>query len=164
MLVNITRNARDRAHADDQKIKVEHAARGLGRSGPIIVAVAARFDELHAEATEAVMHLIRDFVGKTQISVTELGTAARSQLENLAGELVARIPFVGVQLATQQTQAKYRLIFQKRIDGALRDIEIGFIGGQNVAGTRADYSSERVSLVGNDGAGNARIIISHISR
>jgi hypothetical protein len=79
-LLTITQNVRERAHADDQKIKAEHASRGLGRSVPLIVAVAARFDELHAEATEAVMHLIRDFVGRTQLTTAELGTEARYQL------------------------------------------------------------------------------------
>jgi hypothetical protein len=50
-------------------------------------------------------------------------------------ELIARIPSLGesVQQARQQTQSKYRLTFQKRIDGALQDIEVGFIGGRNVA-------------------------------
>jgi hypothetical protein len=134
-LLIVGQKAREQAHADDQRIKVEYASRGLGQSGPLIGAVADRFDELHAEATETVMHLIRAFVRRRQLTPTELAAAARPELENLAAELVARIPSLGAgnQQATQQTQAKFTRTFQQRTDAALRDIEIGFIGGRDVA-------------------------------
>ena len=52
ILVTIRQKARGQAHTDNQRIKAEHASRGLGRSGPLIEAVARRFDELHAEAKQ----------------------------------------------------------------------------------------------------------------
>ncbi len=51
-LSGILQRTREAAHADSQRIRVEHAARGLGSSGPLISAVAIRFDELHAEAVD----------------------------------------------------------------------------------------------------------------
>ena len=94
ILVSIRQKAREQAHTEDQRIKVQYASKGLGQSGPLIGAVASRFDELHAEATEAVMHLIKDFVGRTQIAPMELIPLARTQLDNLAAELIAGLPFV----------------------------------------------------------------------
>jgi hypothetical protein len=85
-LSTVIQETRDQAHADHQRITHEHASKGLGLRGSLIVAVTARFDELHARMTEAVMHLIRDFVVRTQLTPTELGAAARPQLENLAAE------------------------------------------------------------------------------
>jgi hypothetical protein len=133
-LSTVLQRARDKAHAGGERIQVEHAAKGLGQSGPVIEAVAVRFDQLHAEATEDAMRLIREFVRRTQLTPTELGLWARPQLENLAAELVDRIPAPtpGLQQAAQQTRAKYARVFEQRLGGALRDIEIGFIGDRNV--------------------------------
>jgi hypothetical protein len=137
-LLTVVQKARDHAIADDQRIKADHAARGLGLSGALIAAIANRFDELHAGVTEAVMHLILDFAGRSQLRPSELGAAARGQLENLGAELAAYIPSFGgaLQNATQQVRAKCERAFRERIDGALRDIEIGFIGGRDVAGSQ----------------------------
>ena len=137
-LLTVVKKARDQAIADDRRIKAEHAARGMGQSGALIIAIANRFDELHAEVTEAVMHLIRDFAGRSQLRPSELGAAARGQLENLGAELAAYIPSFGgaVQNAAQQVRAKCERAIRERIDGALRDIEIGFIGGRDVAGSQ----------------------------
>jgi hypothetical protein len=140
-LFNILQQARGTAHADVQRITVEHAARGLESSGPVIGAIAARLDQLHAETTEITMQLIREFVRRTQLTPTELGSWARPQLENVAAELVACIPApaAGLQQAAQQTRAKYAQAFAGRLTGALRDIEIGFIAGRDVAASGEQY-------------------------
>jgi hypothetical protein len=148
ILVTIMQKTREGAYAEDQRIKVEYASKGLGQSGPLIGAVAVRFDELHAEMTEAVMHLIRDFVGRTQLMPKELGAAALVSLENFAAELVAGIPQLGVSLqqATEQTREKYRRTFQQRIDEAIQDVEIGFVGGRNMAVPVKDADRRAVIL------------------
>ncbi len=137
-LLAIVRKAREQVRADDQRIKADHAARGLGPSGALIIAIADRFEEVHAEVTEAVMHLIRHFAGRSQLTPSELGAMARGQLENFAAELAAHIPsFRGpTQNATQQVRVKSEHAFRERTDSALRDIEIGFIGGRDVAGSQ----------------------------
>ncbi len=82
------------------------------------------------------MRLIKDFAERIQLTPMELISSARPQLENLGAEFIAAFPSLGGNHnnAIQQTQAKYRGKFHQRIDHALRDIEIGFIGGRNVLG------------------------------
>jgi hypothetical protein len=140
-LAGILQRSREIAHSDEQRIRVEHAARGLGQSGPLISAVAIRFDELHAEAVKSAMHLIRDFVARSRLSPKELADSARLILETIAAELVAQVPFLGhesLKRATDQVRARYQAKFKKRLEGALRDIEIGFVGGQNVVAPLKD--------------------------
>jgi len=137
-LATILDEARRNAYADQQRIQVEHAARGLGSSGPLISAVAQAFDQLHANAVERVMSLIADFASRTELTPAELGTSARPVIETIAAEFLARIPTPAASLgpAVQQVRGQYGRQFQQRIDGALRDIEIGFIGGRDVSGSR----------------------------
>jgi hypothetical protein len=134
-LTDIIEHARENVSVDEQRIQVEHAAKGLGQSGPLIGALATRWDELHAEAVDAAMRLIQDFVDRTHLSPRDFCVSTRSSLERLGAELAAyiRAPVASLQQGATQFRVRYERKFQNRIDGALRDIEIGFIGGQNVA-------------------------------
>lgn len=148
-LAGILQRTREAAHSDEQRIRVEHAARGLGQSGPLISAVAIRFDELHAEAVESAMRLIGDFVARTRISPKEFGASAGPILETISAELVAQIPFLGhesLNRATNQVRARYQGKFKERLEGALRDIEIGFVGGQNMVAPMKDADRRAVIL------------------
>jgi hypothetical protein len=148
-LADILRRTREEAHSDEQRVRVEHAARGLSQSGPLLDALAERFDELHAEAVESTMHLIRDFVARMQFPPKELTDSARPILETIAAELVAQVPFLGhesLNRATEQTRARCRHKFMARLEGALRDIEIGFVGGQNMVAPLKDADRRAVIL------------------
>jgi hypothetical protein len=70
-------------------------------------------------------------------------------LKILRQSFVARIPDLGdgpIRQATQQTRAKYGRTFQQRIAGALRDIEIGFVGGRNIVVPVKDADRRAVVL------------------
>jgi hypothetical protein len=82
-LAAMLKQTRETAHTDSQRIRAEHAARGLGQSGPLISAVAERFDKLHAETIETMMRLIGDFVARTRISPKEFADTVRPVLETI---------------------------------------------------------------------------------
>lgn len=126
-LADTLTQTREAAALDDQRIRVEHASRGRGQSGPVIIAVARRFDELHEAAVDKTMRLIDSFVGRG-LTPIELGNSARPILETFSEELVARMVFPGnaARNSVEQVRTGYRRKFKTRLHGALRDNEIGF--------------------------------------
>jgi hypothetical protein len=134
ILLRIVHNEYDLALSEERQIQAQHAAKGLGQSGSVVVAVTARLDELHAKATDNAMCLISDFIVRTQRAQPELSELARAELEKLTTKLIEQIPPLSLNpQATQQLKTKYNEKFQTRIDEALRGIEIGFIGGRDVS-------------------------------
>lgn len=114
-------------------IQSEFIARGMGLSTPLIGAIAGHLDRLHVGIVERAMMLITEFVGRTgDLTPAELARAARSRLENFATMLLGAIPPAGFPDQAQRVRAQHAAIFQQRLEGALRDIEIGFVGGRNV--------------------------------
>jgi len=147
-LGDILAQTREAAGRGDQRIRVEHASRGLGQSGPLISAVAQHLDRLHEAAIEEAMRLVDNFAVRG-LNPVELGKSAKPILETIGEEFVNRVPFLGHEAlnnATEQVRTVYRGKFKKRLDGALRDIEIGFIGGQNMAMPVKDADRRAVIL------------------
>jgi hypothetical protein len=144
----ILAQTREAAARGDQRIRVEHASRGLGQSGPVISAVAQHLDQLHEAAIVEAMRLVDNFAARG-LSPVESGKSARPILETIGEELVNRVPFLGDQAlnnATEQVGTVHRSKFKKRLDGAQRDIEIGFIGGENMAMPVKDADRRAVIL------------------
>jgi hypothetical protein len=146
-LTDILTRTREAAALDDQRIRAEHASRGHGLSGTVIIAVAQHFDELHAAAIDKAMRLINGFAIRG-LKPIELGNSARPILETFSEELVARMVFPGNAAlnSVEQVRNGYRGKFKTRLDGALRDIEIGFIGGQSMAVPIKDADRRAVIL------------------
>jgi hypothetical protein len=90
-------------------------------------------NDLHSETIEKSARLIHDFTARSQMTPAELGAVARPILENLEIEWLA--PLLTNQYPQPQSQravAQYSQVFRQRLEGALRDAEIGFIEGKNM--------------------------------
>jgi hypothetical protein len=129
------------ARADAAKLGSEFAARGLGRSGPLISAVVKRADQIHADILKRAMELIVEF-SRDSSPIAGLGATTRQRFENFSTMLLGTVPPAGLPEVAQQVRHQYAAVFQQRLDGALRDIEIGFIDGRRLnvtpdAGTTA---------------------------
>jgi hypothetical protein len=116
-LTGVTQATKRLAHDDFQNFVGKHSAKGLG--GNFLRAVTDRFDELHAEAIDDVMHLIHDFASRTQLTATELANLARIELENLGAEIIVSIPTLhNADQVTILLQDEYKAKFQRRLDRA----------------------------------------------
>jgi hypothetical protein len=68
---------------------------------------------------------------------SELGESARLLLQNLHVEWLAPLLTQRYeQPHGEHAAGQYSQVFGQRLDGALRDIEIGFIGGRNMSGSQ----------------------------
>ena len=124
-----TKNVR----TENGRIIANLAARGLAQSGALISDVVSCADRFHAKAVDKSTRIALEFVGRSNLTPAELGEAARPLLENLTIQLLAPLRTQRYQQPqAQQAATQYTQVFQQRLESALRDIQIGFIGGRHV--------------------------------
>jgi hypothetical protein len=161
------RNLSDIIHKAQAKLKAERgritnslAANGLGRSGALISQTVTSVNDLHTETIKMSVELIHEFTKRSQITPAGLGAVARPMLENfqvewLAPLLTDRYP----QPQGQHAAAQYTEVFRQRLAGALRDAQIGFSGGRDVAAEpEKNDTGKRVPAFASNGGGDARVI------
>ena len=141
--------ARQQASDERQRISRQMAARGLGQSGNLIRAVIDAANQIHENSMTEAMHIIHQFVSRMQVEVSTVTAWARPHLENLSSVLLAEIPFAGLgERPRDQILQQYRAVFAQRLDGALRDIEVGFIKGSSIALPAAPVFDLKFTLMG----------------
>ncbi|MGA3341871.1 MAG: hypothetical protein ABSD11_14870 [Methylocella sp.] len=129
----LIQDARTTSEQERNRIGAELAASGLDKSGLAVDRIAKRLDEIHHETLDRALHLIHDFTNRMKLPATEITSWARPLLKNLGDSLLLGIPEVTVIPGLQQgTQGQYSLKFEQRLNDALRDIEIGFIGDRSM--------------------------------
>lgn len=133
-LDNNIHEAENLARLEKGRITSQLAARGLAQSGALISNITTRMDEIHQAAVEKAMRLVHEFVNHGALSPNELGAVAKKRLEHLGASLIGQIPSAGLSdNILRQQQQKYIAVFLQRVDGAVRDIEVGIISGSSVA-------------------------------
>jgi hypothetical protein len=138
----IMHSARQKAHAEQVRLTSEFASRGIGLSTSLIGSVVGSLDKIHADAMVEAMRVVRDFAEPMRESPSQLTAWARPHLENLGNTVLAELPPAGFPVEQQRVRAQYQAIFQQRLDGALRDVEIGFVKGAGFARAEKVESNE----------------------
>jgi hypothetical protein len=122
-----------RARAAAVNVKSDHAVRGLSDSTTVITMAIGQFNEIHQDIIQRAMQLIEDFCSRNaELAPGILGGTARGRLDNFAAFLLATVPPTSFTQEAQRFRGQYTLVFRQRLDGALRDIQIGFIGGRKI--------------------------------
>jgi hypothetical protein len=125
-------SAHQKARAERGRMTSEFAARGMVHSTSLISAAMGVLNTIHNDAIAAAMPIVRDFAERMNVPVTEITPLARAHLENLGNSVLGELPPAGFPTEHQRIRRQYAQVFQQRLDGALRDIEIGFIGGRSM--------------------------------
>jgi hypothetical protein len=121
--------SRHKLMEEQGRIVTEAAARGMLQSSRVIVLAADAADKIHAGAMKEATLMLRDFVERIGLEPTAITGWARPHLENLNNSVLGVIRPNGFLADHQRIVAQYRAVFQQRIDGLLRDVEIGFVRG-----------------------------------
>ncbi|WP_316228551.1 hypothetical protein [Bradyrhizobium sp. SZCCHNR2023] len=131
----IMHDAHHLAMAVRGRIVSEAAAQGaLNSRVPFTIGNA--IDGIHRDAIEQAMVVVRTFMDRMQLPPKEITSWARPHLENLGNTVLSAIHPAGYPGEHQQALRQYGALFQQRLDGALRDAEIGFVGGAGFAQVR----------------------------
>ena len=131
-------DARAKAKGGRLRITNEFAARDMGSSTALVQAVVGELDTIHRQAIVTAMETINDFAQRMNITATEAGLRCKQLLETLGNNLFVELPAAGFPDLQRQLRVKYEQVFRARLEGALRDLAVGFINRRNIAMKDAD--------------------------
>lgn len=118
--------ARQRLMIEQNRIMGEAAQAGALRSNRVIVTVSKVADEIHKDSMDRAKALMLQFVQRMQVPPAEITEIARPLLEALGNNLLGAIRPNNFPADHKRIVNQYSAVFQQRVEGALRDTEIGF--------------------------------------
>jgi predicted nucleotide-binding protein len=145
VLSNLMHDARHKLMAESNRIMGEAAKAGALQSNRVIATVVAFANQLHEAAMKEAASILFNFIQRMRVPPSEITGWARPHLQNLGNSLLGLIPPNGFPADHQRISAQYSAVFQQRLDGTLRDVEIGFIKGAGF--TRAEQLENRQEWV-----------------
>ena len=117
------------------------AAGGLQSNRAIFVA-AELANQIHDASLTRATPILHQFIERLSLPPAEITQWARPHLENLGKSLLDLIKPNGFPNDHKRTVSQYELIFNQRLDGVLRDVEIGFAEKAGFAGMRKVESKD----------------------
>ena len=86
--------------------------------------------------------ILFDFIGRMQLPPIEITAWARPHLENLGNSLLGVVPPNGFPDDYERIRNRYTAVFTQRLNGVLRNVEIGFTKGAGFARAEQMESTE----------------------
>jgi hypothetical protein len=128
----LSRNARDQAAAECADIERSFLLAGALSNEGVVNHIAQAVDEVHIRYLQEGMSILAGYLGHVDAAPKEMTAWARPELENMADMIIGEIkPTYHPDLANEfRLQHKER--FQRRIDHALREFELGRVDGKPI--------------------------------
>jgi hypothetical protein len=146
VLSTLMHDARHKLMIDMNRVTAEASKAGMRQSSRTIVVVASLADQIHAASLKQATPILHDFIARLSLPPTEIAEWARPHLENLGNNLIGLIPPNGLPNDHKRIVAQCQADFTQRLDGMLRDVEIGLVEGSGFAGaTKVGSEEEWVS-------------------
>ncbi len=125
--------------ADEKnRVKSEAIKHGALQSNRVIVIIADAADKIHKASLDKAKPVLVDFIRRMQKPATGITAWARPHLENLSNAVLSEIPPNGFPDDHQRIIRQYQAVFQQRVDGALREVEIGYLNGEGFKAAMAE--------------------------
>jgi hypothetical protein len=124
------------------RIKSNAIKAGALQGNRVIVTAVKAADDLHKDAMTQANAILLDFIERMERPPAEIVDWARGHLENLGESLLGVVPPNNLPQDHQRLTRQYRAVFQQRLDGMLRDVEIGLVKGAGFARAEKVESKE----------------------
>lgn len=146
-LSTIMHEARHQALDERNKLTSGAILAGALHGSRLTINIAGATDRAHKDAIAQAVTIMRNFAERIAGGPKQITEWARPHLENMGNSLLAVIP-VNDHSDGQRVRAQYDAVFKQRLDGALRDVEIGFVRGSGfiTASVVSDKPKEIVGL------------------
>jgi hypothetical protein len=125
--------ARRRVADEKNRIMSEAIWAGALQGSRVVITVADAADKIHAASMNEAKQTLIGFAQRMGKPAKEITALARPHLENLSNVVLGGIPPNGFPQDHQRIIAQYRAVFRQRIDGTLRESEIGYVKGTGFA-------------------------------
>jgi hypothetical protein len=132
-LSQLMHESRHKLMDDVNRIKADAIKAGTFQSNRVVVSAVQAADGVHAVAMGQAQAILLDFIERIERPPSEIVTWARPHLENLGNSVLGVVPPNNFPQDHQRLTHQYRAVFQQRLDGMLRDVEIGFVKGAGFA-------------------------------
>ncbi len=146
-LRDLIHESRRRAEAEQARLVGEERRHGLRNSTTVVLKTIEAFDAIHREAIERAAPMLNDIGARIGIPAKDVVNAAKPALEQFGTALLLGLPASGIDDLKERTQGQYSIVFQQRLDGALRDLEMGFVGDRSVAGAEDTAQQQAARLL-----------------
>lgn len=131
MLDDILGRAKTTALHTSAQVEAESAARGSLLSSGTPVLMEQRLTPIHETALTDAMRLIVQFSERTGIPISELSEMAGPKLATFTSDITGRMATAANRMQLNQLRSEAQERFNRRVENALRDVEIGFIQGRS---------------------------------
>ena len=131
MLDHILGSAKAAALTTSAQVEHESAARGTLLSSGTPIIMEQRLTPIHEAALADAMRLIVQFSERTGIPIPELSEAAKTKLLTFTSEITECMVTAASRMNLTQVLSQARERFNRRVENALQDVEIGFINGRS---------------------------------
>lgn len=135
-------DSRHKLQAKVSSIKSDAIKVGALHGNRLIVTSIAAADEIHGEAIQQAQTILLDFIERRQSPPAEIVEWARPHLENMNNSLLGVVPPNNLPGDHKRLTQQYAVVFQQRLVGMLREVEIGFVRGTGFARAEKVESKE----------------------
>jgi hypothetical protein len=143
MLDDILARAKTLAVSTAAQVEAESAARGALLSSSTYKVMEQRLTPIHETAIADAMRLVVQFSERTDIPIPHLSEAAKVRLASFTSEITQRMVAAASRLNLTQAVSLARERFDRRVESALRDVEIGFIQGRSATVTESSTNQNK---------------------
>lgn len=143
MLDDILGRAQATAAGTSLQVDRESAARGTLLSSGTPIVMEERITSIHEIAIADAMRLIVQFSEQTGISIPDLCETSRPKLATFTSSTMEPILTAANRMKLTQLVGQCRDRFNRRIDNALQDVEIGFIQGRSAIMTESPTNQSK---------------------
>lgn len=131
MLHDILDSARTVAAHTLAQVQAESSARGSLLSSGTVILMEQRLTPIHESVLADAMRLIVHFSERTSIPIPELSAAAKPKLAAFTSEIIGRFATTATRVNLQEFFGQAKGRFERRVENALADVQIGFIQGRS---------------------------------
>jgi hypothetical protein len=125
----LMREARTKLALEANRIKSNAIKAGALRGNRVIITIAEAAEEQHKDVMKQASLILLDFTERMAVPPAEITAWARPHFENLGHVLLGGIPPNGFPADHKRICAQCDAQFRQRVDGVLRDVEIGYVKG-----------------------------------
>lgn len=131
MVDDILDRARTAAANTSAQVQAESSASGSLLSSGTVLLMEQRLTPIHESALADAMRLIVQFSERTGIPIPELSDAAKTKLTVFTSEITGGVATTANRIGLQQFFGQAKERFERRVENALADVQIGFIQGRS---------------------------------
>jgi len=143
MLDDMLGGAKHEAELASVQVEHEAAAHGSLLSSGTPMVMEQRLAPIHQATVANAMRLIVQFSERTGIPISELNALARTKLTAFTSDVTARLTTAANRMSLAQLLSQILERFNRRVDNALTDVEIGFIQGRSAIVTETSSTQSQ---------------------